>query len=102
VRSGWTFVVLLLLDFLFAPRHSAAEAPGLSAFAAAYPNLSGWLASAMQTPWLGPGLVLAAILILTLRRTRATPRPPVRHNVPAPKLDRYRGVARRQHRDLEI
>jgi hypothetical protein len=56
----------------------------------------------MQTPWLGPGLVLAVILILTLRRTRANARPAVRHNIPAPKLERYRGVAPRQHRDLEL
>jgi hypothetical protein len=102
VRSGLTFAVLLLLDLLFAPRHSAAEVPSGSALAAASPNLTAWLAWAMHTPWLGPGLVLAAILLLTLRRTRKTPFRPVRHNVPPPRLERYRGSPPRQHQDLEV
>lgn len=102
MRSGSTFVVLLLLDLLFAPRHSVAEVLGHSAFAAAFPNLSAWVAWAMETPWLGPGLILAIILLLTLRRTHRSPHLPVRRNVAPPKLERYRGVRSRQHRDLEI
>ena len=102
MRSGLTFAVLLFLDLLLAPRHSAAEVQGQSVFATAYPSLSAWVAWAMHTPWLGPGLILAAILILTLRRTRTAAHPPVRHNVPSPRLERYRGVAPRQHQDLEV
>ena len=102
MRSGLTFAVLLLLDLLSAPRPSAAEAPGGAAFAAAYPNVSAWFAWAMHTPWLGPGLVLAAILLLTLRRTRSMPPTPVRHNVLPPKLERYRGSPARRHKDLEV
>lgn len=102
MRSGWTFAVLLLLDLTFVPRYCAAEARGRYVSAAAYPNLSAWFTWAMHTPWLGPGLILAAILILTLRRTPAHPRLPVRHNVPPPRLERYRGVTPRQHQDLEI
>lgn len=102
MRSGSVFAVLLLLDLLFAPRSSVAEAQSQSVFAAAYPNLSAWFGWAMHTPWLGPGLILAAILILTLRRTRTNSRPPIRHNVPKPRLERYRGVAPRRHQDLEL
>ena len=102
MRSGWTFAVLLVLDLLLAPRQCVAEAADPSAFAAAYPNLSAWLTWAMHTPWLGPGLVLAALLLLTLHRTRTPARTSVRHNVPTPRLERYRGVSPRQHRDLEV
>lgn len=102
VRSGWTFAVLFLLDLLFAPRLLVAEVQGLSAFVAADPSLSGWFSRAMHTSWLGPGLILAAILLVTLRRSPSTTRPAVRHNVPRPRLERYRGARPRLHRDLEV
>ena len=56
----------------------------------------------MDTPWLGPGLVVGVVLLLTLRGTRRAAYKPLHRIFRVPKLERYRGKAHRPHRDLEI
>lgn len=102
MRSVSQCAVLLLLDLTFAARPSVAEATACSALATALPSITSWLAWAMHTTWLGPGLILALILLLTLRPAPKTPETPVRHLFRRPRLERFRGLAPRTHRDLEI
>ena len=89
--------VFLLLDLRTPP----AEARGRFALTAKLPDLPGLLARAMQIHWLGPGLVLAFVLLITLRGTRRMAYKPLQRRVRAPKLERYRGLIPRRHRDLE-
>ena len=70
--------------------------------AAKLPDLPGLLLRTLHTHWLGPGLVLAFLLLVTLRGTRRMAYKPLVRRVHAPKLDRYRGTIPRRHRDLEI
>jgi hypothetical protein len=57
---------------------------------------------AWHTTWLGPGLLLGLILLVTLRRARRVARKPLHRQIHRPKLERYRGVLSRRHQDLEI
>jgi hypothetical protein len=89
--------VLLLLDFSTPP----AEARGRFALTAKLPDMPALFARAMQVHWLGPGLVVAFVLLITLRGTRRMAYKPLERRVRAPKLERYRGLIPRRHRDLE-
>jgi hypothetical protein len=102
VRSVGSFVVLLLLDIDSAsPAYRAASA-GRFALAVKLPDIPALLLRAMHIPWLGPGLVLAFLLLVTLRGARRMAYKPLQRKVHQPKLEQYRGVIPRKHQDLEI
>lgn len=70
----------------------------------------GWaihLRSAIRQPWLGPGLVIAAVLLLW-RGHRAEPESAsalshlAARRFRKPSLERFRGVPPQAHRDLEV
>jgi hypothetical protein len=98
VRSLGSFVVLLLLDLPNPP----AMVRGRFALTTKLPDLTSLLIRAMHTRWLGPGLVLAFLLLVTLRGARRMAYKPLQRRVHKPKLDRYRGMRPRRHQDLEI
>jgi len=96
-----------VVAFLLLKDHPALSGPpagsrGRFALTAALPNIPALLVRAMHTHWLGPGLVLAFLLLITLRGTRRAAYKPLVRRVRQPKLERYRGVTPRRHRDLEI
>lgn len=102
MRSVGSFVVFLLLNI-----HSASPTPRAAsaehfALAAKLPDIPTLILRAMHTPWLGPGLVLALLLLVTLRGARHMAYKPLQRKVHKPKLERYRGVIPRKHQDLEI
>ena len=102
MRSGCSSVVFLLLDILSARRDVSAWVQGHFALTASQFDISDLLTRAMHIPWLGPGLVLATFLLLTLRRTRRVARHPICRTVRAPNLERYEGVIPKRHQDLEL
>ena len=102
MRSGCCSAVFLLLNILFAWRGTPAQAQGRFALGASYFDPAGLLVRAMHIPWLGPGLILAAFLLLTLRPMRRMARKPIYRAMRAPHLERFRGVIPRRHRDLEL
>lgn len=100
MRSLGSFVVVLLLEMHSAwPRPGAASAEHF-ALAAKLPDISTGFLRALHTAWLGPGLVLAFILLATLRGTRRRAYKPLQRKVHEPKLERYRGIVPRKRRDL--
>ena len=64
--------------------------------------MAAMLVQAMHIPWLGPGLVIAFLLLATLRGTRREAHKPIQRRVHAPRLERYRGTLPRRHTDLEV
>ena len=60
------------------------------------------LSNALDVPWLGPGLIVAFVLLITLRGRRRAASKPLHRRFRMPKLERYRGEIPKQHRDLEI
>jgi hypothetical protein len=56
----------------------------------------------LHTPWLGPGLVIALLLLVTLRGVRRAGTKPLHRMIRPPELERYRGVIPKRHRDLEV
>lgn len=70
--------------------------------AAKLPELPGLMERALDIPWLGPGLVVAFVLLITLRGTRRAAYKPLHRRFRMPRLERYRGEIPRRHRDLEI
>jgi hypothetical protein len=102
VRSLGSFVVLLLLDGHLALPKPPALARGRFALIAKLPSLSNLLFRALHTRWLAPGLVLAFLLLVTLRGARRMAYKPLQRLVHQPRLERYRGVIPRRHQDLEI
>jgi hypothetical protein len=102
VRSVGLFVVLLLQGFPSASPAVGARNAGRFALAATLPDLPGLLLRALHTPWLGPGLVLAFLLLVTLRSTRRAAYKPLQRRVHSPRLERYRGLIPRKRRDLDV
>ena len=102
MRSVGSFVVLLLLDIHSASPAARAARAGRFALATKLPDIPTLLLHALHIPWLGPGLVLALLLLITLRGARRMAYKPLQRKVHQPKLERYRGVIPRKHRDLEI
>lgn len=95
---GSLAVFLLLLNRHTAWPTSTAVASGHFALAAIFARLFG----AMDIPWLGPGLVVAFVLLITLRGRRRAAEKPVHRRFRMPRLERYRGEISRQHHDLEV
>jgi len=60
------------------------------------------ISGALDIPWLGPGLIVAFVLLITLRGRRRAATKPLHRRFRMPKLERYRGETPRRHRDLEI
>jgi len=83
-------------------RTPPALARGLSALGTKLPDIPGLVLKAWHTQWLGPGLLLAFLLLVTLRGARRVATKPLHRIVRAPRLEQYRGEIRRRHRDLEI
>ena len=102
MRCLGSVVVLLLLNNHLALPNSPAGERGRFALTAGLADLPEWFARAMHIPWLAPGLVLAFLLLITLRGTRRMAYKPLQRRVHQPKLERYRGVIPRRHQDLEI
>jgi hypothetical protein len=102
VRSPGSFVVLLLPSRHCAWLSSPVSARGHLALAASLPGPSELLLRAWSVSWLGPGLLIAVLLLVTLRRSRRVARKPLHRSVRAPELERYRGVVPRRHQDLEV
>lgn len=75
---------------------------GRFVLAAKLPDLGGLLFLALHTRWLGPGLVLAFLLLATLRGARRAAYKPLHRQVRPPRFERYRGTIPRRHQDLEI
>ena len=98
---GSVVVLLLLNNHLALPNPPAGER-GRFALTAGLADIPAWLVRAMHIPWLAPGLVLAFLLLITLRGTRRMAYKPLQRRVHQPKLERYRGVIPRRHQDLEI
>lgn len=102
VRFPGSFAVFLLLN-----GHSAWLAPpaaerGRFVLGVGLADLPGLVTRALDTPWLGPGLVVAVVLLLTLRGTRRAAYKPLHRSFRMPRLERYRGKIPRRHEDLEI
>ena len=102
MRSIGCFAVFLLLNGHVAWRTPPAVMRGHFVLAAGLPDLEGTLLRALDTPWLGPGLIVAFVLLLTLRGKRRIAYKPLHRRIRMPKLERYRGKIPRPHRDLEI
>lgn len=102
MRSPGFCAAFLLLKSLFAWRDSSSWARGRFVLAFRLPQFSELAARAMQVSWLGPGLLMAVFLIVTLRGARRIARKPLHRVVHSPKLERYRGVVPRRHQDLEV
>lgn len=92
----------LLLNHLFAWRSFSPEAQGRFVVAAALPDISAVLVRALHVPWLGPGLIIAAFLLITLRGARTMGRKPLHLGIRPPRLERYQRRVRRQRQDLEV
>ena len=83
-------------------RAGAALVRGRFVLCARMADLPGLMSKALDSPWLGPGLVVAVVLLLTLRGTRRAAYKPLHRIFRMPKLERYRGKIPRPHRDLEL
>ena len=94
--------VVLLLGSITAWLTPLAGARGRFALAVKLPDIAGLAMRALHVPWLGPGLVLAVLLLVTLRGTRRRAFKPLHRRFRMPRLERYRGDIPRRHRDLEI
>jgi len=97
-----SFAVLLLLNRHIAWRIPPALAQERFALGAKILDLPGHLNRTLHTPWLGPGLVIALLLLVTLRGKRIKAYKPLHRRFRMPRLERYRGEIPRRHRDLEI
>lgn len=101
MRSPGSFVVFLLgsiTTWLTTP----AAARGRFVLGAKLPDVPGLVSWALNVPWLGPGLVVAFVLLITLRGARRMVSRPLRRRFRMPRLERYRGEIPRRHQDLEI
>lgn len=79
-----------------------ALAHGRFVLAAKLSDVPTLVSRALNTPWLGPGLVVAVVLLLTLRGARAMVSKPLHRKFRMPRLERFRGKMPRRHQDLEI
>lgn len=102
MRSLGSFAFFLLLNGHFAWRTPLAAALGRFALAAKLADAPAVVSKALDTPWLGPGIVVAVVLLLTLRGTRRAAYKPLHRIFRMPRLERYRGKTTRRHQDLEI
>jgi hypothetical protein len=101
VRSLGSFVVFLL-GSIAAWLTPPAAARGRFVLGARLSEIPALVSRALNTPWLGPGLVVAVVLLLTLRGTRRAAYKPLHRIFRMPRLERYRGEIPRRHQDLEL
>jgi len=101
VRSLGSFVVFLL-GSIAAWLTPSALARGRFVLAARLSEVPGLISRALNTPWLGPGLIVAVVLLLTLRGARRMAFKPLHRRFRMPRLERFRGKIPRRHQDLEI
>ena len=101
MRSLGSFVVFLLGP-MAAWLTPSALAPGRFVLCAKLPELPGLVQRALDIPWFGPGLVVAFVLLITLRGTRRAAYKPLHRRFRMPRLERHRGKIPRRHQDLEI
>lgn len=94
--------MVLLLGSIAAWLTPPTEAGGHFVLAAKLAGASAFVSKTLDTPWLGPGLIVAVVLVLTLRGARRVGGKPLRRIFRVPKLERYRGEIPRRHQDLEI
>lgn len=97
MRAG-SFAAFLLLSWQTFP----AVGTGRFVLGAKLPDLTKWVLSGLNVPWLGPGLVVAFVLLITLRGTRRMASKPLHRRFRMPRLERYRGEVPRRHQDLEV
>lgn len=102
MRSLGSFVVLLLLNGHSAWRTLPAAARGRFVLGAKLADLPGLISKALNVSWLGPGIIVALVLLITLRGTRRAAYKPLHRRFRVPELERHRGEIPRQHRDLEL
>ena len=102
MRSLGSFAVFLFLGGHCAWQIPPAAGVGRFVLGASLPEWSGVVFNALDIPWLGPGLVVAFVLLVTLRRRRTAAFKPLHRRFRMPKLERYRGKIPRRHRDLEV
>ena len=95
-------IAVLLLDCLFDRRVVSPGSRGLLALAAGVPNFTNSILRVIHIPWLGPGLIMALLLLMTLRGSRRMAHKPLHRKIHPPRLERYQGVLPKRHRDLEI
>jgi hypothetical protein len=101
VRSLGSFV-FFLLGSLAAWLIPSAHARGRFVLGAKLPELPGLVQRVLDIPWFGPGLVVAFVLLITLRGTRRAAYKPLHRRFRMPRLERYRGKIPKRHQDLEI
>ena len=92
------FLLGSIADWLTPP----SMAHGRFVLAAKLSDVPALVSRALNTPWLGPGLVVAVVLLLTLRGARKMASKPLHRRFQMPRLERYRGEIPRRHQDLEI
>lgn len=102
MRSLGSFAIFLLLNQHPAWRLSAAAMRGRFVLGVKLTALPAILSNALDIPWLGPGLIVAFVLLITLRGRRRAATKPLHRRFRMPRLERYRGEVPRRHRDLEI
>jgi ABC-type sulfate transport system permease component len=102
VRSLGAFVVFLLLNRYSAWLTLPAAAQGSFVLGTKLSAMPELVSRVLDIPWLGPGLVVAVVLLLTLRGTRRAAYKPLYRRFRTPRLERHRGEIPRRHRDLEI
>lgn len=102
MRSLGSFVVFLLLKGHSAWPTPPAELRGPFVLGAKLWGMAALVSKALDTLWLGPGLIVAVVLLLTLRGTRRAAYKPLHRHFRRPRLERYRGDIPRRHQDLEL
>lgn len=102
VRSLGSLAFFLLLNGHTAWRIPLTLLRGRFVLGASMADLPGLASRALDIPWLGPGIVVGVVLLLTLRGTRRKAYKPLHRIFRMPGLDRFRGKRPRPHRDLEI
>lgn len=102
MRSAVSIAVLLLLDCL----RASADERGPLVLAVVSPHYRELFQQVIHTSWLGPGLVLAVLLVLLASSAGSRHKPRKKRGLVrkfrTPRLERYRGTFPKDHRDLEI
>jgi hypothetical protein len=90
--------VFFLLDRL----HTSVSAREPLVLAARLSNFPELFQRILHTSWLGPGLILAALLLITRPRAKSQKERRFVRIFHEPKLERYRGISPKRHKDLEV
>lgn len=102
MRSAVCIAVFFLLDC----RRASAHERGPLVLAAAATHFPDFFRQVIHTSWLGPGLIVGALLILLALVTSPGDKPKKKNGLVrkfrTPKLERFRGEYPKNHRDLEV